>query len=282
MHTDTVADTLKLAAGTLAAHSESPRLDAEVLLGKVLGSERTALIVRGAERLSRDQQHEFLRLLERRVGGAPVAYLTGEREFWSLGLKVSPAVLVPRPETELLVELALARLPPREPRTVLDLGTGSGAIAIAIASERPSGRITGTDVSAAALEVARENARSLALCDIRWRCGSWFEAVPAERFDLIVSNPPYVAAADPALAALRAEPELALTSGPTGLEALELIAAQAPAHLLPGGSLLLEHGSTQAAAVTALLERAGFGAIRSHADFSGLPRVTLGTFHPPT
>jgi release factor glutamine methyltransferase len=211
-----------------------------------------------------------------------VAYLTGRREFWSLQLSVNPAVLVPRPETELLVELALERLPVDSRRAVLDLGTGSGAIALALAHERPRAALTGTDLSGAALAVARANARALGLERIEWLAGGWFGAVPGRRFDLIVSNPPYVAAGDPALAELAAEPALALTPGPGGLEALGAIAAGAAGFLNPGGCLLLEHGATQAAAVAALLARHGFGGIATRPDAAGLPRVTHGTFHPST
>jgi release factor glutamine methyltransferase len=277
MGATTVAQSLKRAAHALAAHSESPRLDAEVLLSSVLGVARSALIVRGPEPLAVDAQRAYEDLIGRRADGEPVAYLTGTREFWSLPLKVTPAVLVPRPETELLVELALELLPAAAERSVLDLGTGSGAIALAIASERPCARITGVDVSPQALGVARENSRALAL-DVDWRLGSWFEAVPREVYDVILANPPYVAAADPALVSLACEPAMALSSGPTGLEALEAIIETAPRHLEPGGWLLLEHGCDQHPAVARLLERRGFVAVGSHHDFSDRPRVTAGTY----
>jgi release factor glutamine methyltransferase len=276
----TVADTLKLAARTLAAHSDSPELDAEVLLSSVLGVARPALIVRGAEPVGVELLHAYQGLIDRRVNGVPVAYLTGRREFWSLPLKVTPAVLVPRHETELLVELALTLIPKTEERSVLDLGTGSGAVALAIASERPFARVTGVDVSPAALGVARDNARALALPNVAWRLGSWFDAVPGERFAAIVANPPYVAAGDPALAALKAEPELALLGGCAGLDALGAIIDGAPPHLERGGWLVLEHGSTQHGEVASMLERRGFGRVETHEDFSGWPRVTLGNFQP--
>ncbi len=278
---NTVAQTLTLAARTLAPHSESPRLDAEVLLGSVLGMGRAALIVRGAQPIAGDALRLYQSLVERRVAGAPVAYLTGTREFWSLPLKVTPAVLVPRPETETLVELALQRLPLDQERSILDLGTGSGAIALAIAAERPRARVTGADVSPTALGVARDNSRALALPQVAWRLGSWFDAVRGERFDMVVANPPYVAAADAALKTLAAEPELALSGGPTGLEALASIVAGAAAHLEPGGWLLLEHGSTQGPDVALLLERHGFSGVRTHHDHAGTPRVTLGIIHSP-
>jgi release factor glutamine methyltransferase len=206
----------------------------------------------------------------------PVAYLTGSREFWSLPLKVSPAVLVPRPETELLVEHALAMLPRDEVCSVLDLGTGSGAIALSLAHERSHWAITGVDDSPAALEIAAQNSKDLKLAHVQWRLGHWFDALPGERFHLIVANPPYIAAADPALKALGAEPTAALIAGPTGLEALRAIIAQAPRHLYARGWLALEHGITQAHDVAQLLRQHGFDSIRTYPDFSGRPRITLG------
>ncbi|MGO9038134.1 MAG: peptide chain release factor N(5)-glutamine methyltransferase [Steroidobacteraceae bacterium] len=275
----TVAETLIIATRTLASHSDSPRLDAELLLGKVLGVGRTQLIVSATLSLAEDALRRYRHLIDQRLKGAPIAYLTGTREFWSMNLKITPAVLVPRPETETLVELALALVGPDQPRSILDLGTGSGAIALAIARERPRARITGVDISATALSVARENSRALDLLRITWRRGSWFAAVPRERFDIVIANPPYIADGDPALRALAAEPALALTSGPTGLEALTAIIEDAAPHLEPGGTLLLEHGSGQARAVARLLERHGFSGVCSHHDHSGNPRVTQGTVH---
>lgn len=273
----TIEQTLRGGIEALTERSASPELDAEVLLSTVLGMTRAALIVRGAEPVAAELEKAYRELLEQRVEGMPVAYLTGRREFWSLPLKITPAVLVPRHETELLVEHALRLLPRSEDRSVLDLGTGSGAVALAIASERPRARMTGVDVSPAALGVARDNSRSLAFTNVSWRLGSWFDAVPGERFDMVVANPPYVADGDPALSILAAEPALALEGGPLGLDALETIVARAPSHLVPRGWLLLEHGSTQHEAVARLLERHGFGDVRSELDYSGLPRVTLGS-----
>src|SRR3984957_18757462 len=278
---DTVADILRLAVRTLAASSESPELDAEVLLSTVMGVARSALIVRAEEPVGVELLRASRKLIGRRMSGVPVAYLTGRREFWSLPLKVTPAVLVPRHETELLVEMALKVIPKAEARSVLDLGTGSGAVALAIASERPLAHVTGADVSPAALGVARDNARSLALPNLAWRLGSWFDAVLGERFDAIVANPPYVAAGDPALAALEAEPEIALVSGPAGLDALTAISESAAPHLERGGWLVLEHGSTQHGDVASMLERRGFGGVETHEDFSGRPRVTFGNFQSP-
>jgi len=284
----TVAQLLRSGARALENHSDSPRLDAELLLGKVLGLPRAGLIARGDDPVEGGRAGRYESLIERRLGGTPVAYLTGTREFWSLGLRVTPAVLVPRPETELLVELALQRIPrhgdgPSAHRAcaVLDLGTGSGAIALAIASERPEARVTGVDISPPALEIAVQNSRDLGLAQVDWRLGSWFAPVHGERFDVIVANPPYVAADDPALEHLRAEPAIALCDGPTGLDALSAIVGTAAPHLHTHGWLILEHGSNQAPDVARLLERHGFTQVSSHLDFSGKPRVTLGALHSP-
>ena len=283
-----IAQLLQNGARALESGSDSPRLDAELLLGKILGLPRSGLIARGDDPVAREHERSYLSLIEQRLKGAPIAYLTGTREFWSLALRVTPAVLVPRPETEILVELALQRLPEQQASSsvdracsILDLGTGSGAIALAIASERPGARVTGVDISPAALEVAVQNSRDLGLAHVDWRLGSWFAPVQGERFDVIVANPPYVAAADPALEHLTEEPAIALCCGPTGLEALSAIAGAAVPHLHDQGWLILEHGSDQATDVARLLERHGFTQVRSHLDFSGKPRVTLGTVHSP-
>ena len=272
----TIAETVKNAARTLDSHSDSPRLDAELLLAKLLDLPRSALIARADQSLDSQQERAYGELIRRRSNGTPVAYLTGSREFWSLPLAVSPAVLVPRPETECLLQQALNLLPSDFACSALDVGTGSGAIALALAHERPNWSITGIDVSPAALEVAACNARDLGLTQIRWLLSHWFEAVAGERFHIILANPPYIAAADPALENLKAEPALALTPGPSGLEALSAIVALAPAHLHLKGWLVLEHGISQAQDVARLLEEHGFESIRTHLDFSGRPRITLG------
>jgi release factor glutamine methyltransferase len=275
-----IAETLTLGTRTLGPHSDSPRLDAEILLGKVLGLSRTGLIAHEGDALADDNERAYADLIAKRKAGMPVAYLTGTREFWSLTLSVLPGVLVPRPETEILVEQALRLRSRNDPCAVLDLGTGSGAVALAIAAERPTWSVTGVDVSPLALRVARQNAMALDIFNVDWQLGSWFDGMQARRFDLIVGNPPYIAGNDPALAALAAEPALALTPGPTGLEALSIIIAQAAAHLNERGWLLLEHGWNQAAAVSALLEQHGMSGIRTMPDFAGCPRVTLATARP--
>jgi release factor glutamine methyltransferase len=263
-------------AAALGACSPAARqLDAELLLAHALALPRARLRSHPEATAGADVARRYRELLERRATGEPLAYLTGEKEFWSLPLRVTAAVLVPRPETELLVERGLA-VGPKDRARAADLGTGSGAIALALAAERPNWQVLATDVSEAALGIARANARALALERVQFRRGSWFEPLGAERFDLIVSNPPYVAADDPALGALQHEPRLALTPGNDALGALREIIRGAPAHLLPGGWLLLEHGATQGEAVRRELALAGMRYIRSHPDLAGLERATEG------
>lgn len=259
----------------LAEVSTTPRLDLELLLCRAADCPRTLLYARPETELSAPAAAAFEALIERRRRGEPMAYILGEREFWSLNLRVSPATLIPRPETEHLVELALALV--AEPRArALDLGTGSGAIALALASERPAWRVTGVDRSAAALRVAESNRAALALDNVRWRRGDWLAGARG-RYHLIVANPPYVDPGDPQLAsgALRFEPRAALVAGEQGLAALRAIAAAAPAHLLPGGWLLLEHGADQGAAVRALCA-AALEEVRSWRDLAGRERVSGG------
>jgi release factor glutamine methyltransferase len=255
--------------------ADSPALDAALLLAHVLGQARGWLLAHGERILADSEARDFRLLVERRATGEPVAYLVGHREFWSLMLRVTPAVLVPRPETELVVERALALLP-ASAAAVADLGTGSGAIALALARERPQWRLTATDRSAQALALAAENARSLRLENVRFAAGDWFNALGTERYALIASNPPYIASGDPALAdlALQHEPPEALSCGADGLSALAALIVGARNHLLPGGWLVLEHGATQAGDVATLLVAQGYAHVRCHADLAGRPRVT--------
>lgn len=253
--------------------------DAPLLLAHVLGKDRSWLYAWPDHPLSAADLGRFHTLLERRRAGEPLAYLTGSREFWSLELQVSPATLIPRPETELLVELALELQGGH--LEVLDLGTGSGAIAIALASERPAWQITATDISGEALAVAKLNARRHRLGNIRFLDGHWFDALPAaERYHLILSNPPYVAEGDPHLQenGLPHEPATALTAGPKGLDDLRRIIRQAPGFLLPGGRLMVEHGWMQGEAVRKLFRQAGFTRIETHQDLARRDRVTLGCY----
>lgn len=259
------------------------RLEAGLLLAHVLAVPPLRLRAWPERRLEPRQQMAYVGLLSRRLAGEPVAYLLGWKEFWSLRLAVGPAVLVPRPETETLVQAALDRCPPDAALKLADLGTGSGAIALALAQERPRLHIVATDRAAAALALARANADALGLTGIAWRAGDWYAALGAdERMDLIVSNPPYVCAQDPALAgALRHEPLAALCAGADGLDALRRLIAGAPRHLRRGGWLLLEHGSEQAAPVFALLAAHGFTDLACLADLAGRPRVSLGRWPGP-
>jgi release factor glutamine methyltransferase len=257
------------------------RLDAQMLLLHALGRsphDRAWLIAHDGDPLPPAAAARWSAVLQRRQMGEPVAYLLGEKEFGGLTLAVDARVLVPRPDTEVLVEWALEVLPPpggnKSPR-LLDLGTGSGAIALTAASRRPDTEVTATDASADALAVARANAQRLGL-PVRFAQGAWLAAVPGERFDLIASNPPYIAEGDHHLAALIHEPINALTAGPDGLDDIRLIVAQAPAALNPGGWLLIEHGHDQAAAVRALLEAAGFKQVSSRNDLAGIARCSGG------
>jgi release factor glutamine methyltransferase len=253
-------------------------VDAQVLLAHVLGCARTWLVAHDDDPLPHLQADAYFALAKRRRAGEPVAYLTGTREFWGLSLRVTPDVLIPRPETETLVELALEWLPRDGAPRVLDLGTGSGAIALAIAAERPHARVIATDASAAALAVARDNAARLALTNVELAHADWYDGVPGGAFDLIVSNPPYVAAGDPHLSVgdLRYEPAGALASGLDGLAALRTLVGGAPARLARGGALVVEHGYNQSPAVQELLREAGFGQITVRRDLAGIPRVAGG------
>ena len=261
-----------------SAASRIDRVDAQWLLLHVLQQPHGWLFAHRNDPLPPAAADAFDALVRRRRDGEPVAYLTGTRGFWSLTLEVGPAVLIPRAETELLVELALGRLPADEPVRVADLGTGSGAIALAIAHERPLARVVAVDASVAALDLAARNARRTGLANVAFRAGDWCEPLRGEHYDLVASNPPYIALGDPHLSRgdLRFEPTMALASGVDGLDAIRRIVRDAPAHLAPRGWLLLEHGWEQAAAVRALLQAAGLCDIATYRDLERRDRVTLG------
>jgi release factor glutamine methyltransferase len=255
------------------------RLEAEILLAHALDASRARLYAWPEHEPDSAQQEAFERLVDARVRGEPIAYLIGRREFWSLDIAVTREVLIPRPETELLVELALERIPRDRAFRIADLGTGSGAIALAIARERPLARVTATDASTAALDVARDNAKRLGIGNVAFAEGDWYAAIGDAQLDVIVSNPPYIAANDAHLAQgdLRFEPASALASGDDGLDAIRRIVAGAPHYLAEVGALLLEHGFDQSARVRALLDAAGFENVSSVRDNGGHERVTLGT-----
>jgi len=264
-------------------------LDAQLLLARLLATTRTRLIAHDERALTPAESRQWQDALERRLGGEPVAYLLGEKEFHGLALEVDRRVLVPRPETELLVEWACdaiaalaserSRSGNQAPIRVVDLGTGSGAIALALKRAHPHSEITAADVSAGALAVARRNAERLGLA-IELVETSWWQGLEGRRFDLAIANPPYIAGDDPHLATLRHEPSIALTPGGDGLDALRAIVAGATATIAPGGWLLMEHGFDQAAAVRELLAGAGFSPVRTRRDLAGHERATGGR-RPP-
>lgn len=276
----TVSDALDWASTRLEHAADSdPRLEAMILLGHVLKRDRSWLYAWPEKDISSSDAAAFRALVEQRHNGTPVAYLLGSREFWSLEFEVSSDTLIPRPETELLVTLVLELAKNDTPLRILDLGTGSGAVAISIASERPGWSIVATDRSPAALVIARRNAQRQQLRNVSLLAGDWYQALAAEeRFDVIVSNPPYVADGDPHLSQgdLRFEPAIALSSGPQGLDDLGKIISQAPVFLSSGGHLMVEHGADQGLAVSGLFHNAGLGEIGTRHDLAGLDRVTLG------
>jgi release factor glutamine methyltransferase len=271
----TIHAVLEDATRRLVALSDSPRRDAELLLARVIDVPRSYLFAHPEEPLDAHTVDRFRAVLDRRLAGEPMAYITGIREFWSLELMVTPATLVPRPETELLVDLALREIPRRADWGILDLGTGSGAIAIAIAKERPLSRVTATDVSAEALEVARQNARQLEIPNIEFLSGDWTGPVQGRTFNVVVSNPPYVRSDDEALDALHCEPRSALSAGEDGLDAIRILARDCRALLEPGGVLLIEHGAEQRDGVAAALREHDWSDVTCHTDYAGLPRVTV-------
>jgi len=274
------AETVLSAA--LGLDPRESRLEAQILLCHVMQHPRSYLAAHDRDPILPEQAAAFAALLQRRLQGEPIAYILGEREFYSLNFKVTPAVLIPRPETELLVDLALERLPADRPCRVLDLGTGSGAVAVTLALHHPQAEVVAVDQSPAALEVARENAQRLGAGNLHLIQSDWYSALDGEKFDLIVSNPPYIAAADPHLAQgdLRFEPAAALASGADGLDDIRIIVRGAAAHLRPGGWLLFEHGYDQAAACRELLAQAGFDQVGSGADLAGIARVSYGQLNP--
>lgn len=257
--------------------------EAALLLGHALSRSRAWLFAHARDAVEPDLAQHYRRLLDGRAAGTPVAHLLGHRGFWTLELEVSPDTLIPRAETERLVEAALEHLPQKQPAAIADLGTGSGAIALALASERPQLSVLATDVSRAALSVARRNALNACLRNVEFAAGDWYTPLYGRRFALIASNPPYIADSDPhlGLGDLRFEPRTALVSGADGLDAIRAIVAGAGEHLLPQGWLLLEHGWQQGAAVRALFAAAGFEAIASLRDLEQRERVTLGQWPGP-
>jgi release factor glutamine methyltransferase len=274
----TLGTALKNAIAALAASSPTPRLDAEVLVMHACGIGRSELITRHDAALNDEQQNKLEGLLARRQRGEPVAYITGTREFWSMELDVSPATLIPRPETELLVEKALEHIPRDAEWTIADLGTGCGAIALAIAKERLRCRVIATDNSPAALQVARSNAKKFGLTNIEFHEGDWFAALTDATFDMILSNPPYIRAGDPHLKQgdVRFEPATALVAGTEGFDAIRHIARHAREFLKPDGWLLFEHGWDQAEAIGDYLRQQGYRDIVCHTDLTGQARVAGG------
>lgn len=272
-------DTLNAAVRQLEhSTTDSARLDAEVLLAHVLDKPRVYLLTWPEQTLTDNQHTRYQQLIEQRVQGVPIAYLTGTREFWSLPLMVSKDTLIPRPDTETLVNIALQKLQGKNGLRICDLGTGSGAVALALASERPDCELLATDISAASLEIAERNATHLGLCNVRFMQSDWFAALADQQFDLIVSNPPYIAELDPhlTLGDVAHEPRQALIAGPEGLDDLLQIVAGAQDHLSPAGWLLMEHGNLQAEDARKLLMKKGYMDIRTWQDETGNPRVSGG------
>ncbi len=285
MNTPSLASHLTLAAALEtaitqldAARGGNSRLDAEILLAHLLSKPRSHLRAWPEQILTPAQQEHYFALIARRASGTPVAYLTGEREFWSLTLSVNPSTLIPRADTERLVELALERIPADHAWRIADIGTGSGAIAIALASERPRSEIVATDICPRALATARHNAEKLGLRNIQFHLGDGIAALPGERFDMICSNPPYIAEHDPHLLKgdLTAEPRTALVAGANGLEIIAALARAAPPRLRAGGWLVLEHGYNQGPAVAQLLIGLHYRKVQTCRDYADQARVTLG------
>ncbi|MDH3747343.1 MAG: peptide chain release factor N(5)-glutamine methyltransferase [Gammaproteobacteria bacterium] len=269
-----IGDLLKRVARELDTVSESPRLDAEILLGRAIDMPRAYLFAHPDDMPDDAAIARLQRTVARRLAGEPMAYITGSKEFWSMDLVVSPATLVPRPETELLVDLALREIPRKAHWRILDLGTGSGAIALAIARERPLCDIVAVELSADAIRIAEINRRQLDIANVTFLEGSWTAPVAGEGFDLVVSNPPYVKVDDDALERLASEPAAALVAGVDGLDAIRILAHDCRDVLRVGGQLALEHGADQEHQVAKLLRGNGWSEIACHNDYAGLPRVT--------
>ncbi len=271
----TISEALQQASNLLTK-SDSPRLDAELLLIKLLEKPRTHLFCWPDEAVPEELLTRYKALINRRATGQPIAHLIGQREFWSRDFRVTADTLIPRPETELLVELALERLPTHQECLVADLGTGSGAIGITLALEKTNIKVTATDTSPKALQVAAENAKTLGANNISFLLSNWFDSIAERQFQLIISNPPYIAENDPHLKQgdVRFEPNSALTSGPEGLDDIEIIIAHACDHLIDGGLLLLEHGYNQAENIQQIFSQHGYSNIRSHSDLAGHLRAT--------
>ncbi|WP_024298676.1 peptide chain release factor N(5)-glutamine methyltransferase [Methylomicrobium lacus] len=274
----TIATLLREAVSMLSDSSDSAALDAEILLCLALDKPRSHLRAWPERKPEADRIKHFQTLLQQRRQGAPVAYLTGRREFWSRDFRVTPDVLIPRPETELLIEISLTLLPQDQPAKIIDLGTGSGIIAITLAKELPQAEVTAADLSLAALEIAKHNAAAHAAEHIRFLHSNWFASAPKEKFDLVISNPPYIAENDDHLGRgdVRFEPRTALTAPQQGLADIQTIAGDARDYLKTGGHLLIEHGYDQEQAVQSIFRELGYDSVQTYKDLSGQPRATYG------
>ncbi|HIA44520.1 MAG TPA: peptide chain release factor N(5)-glutamine methyltransferase [Methylococcales bacterium] len=277
----TIHSLLSTAGQQLTAISDSPTLDAEILLSFILQKDRSHLTAWPEKELAEGHCQRFKTLVNKRYAGQPIAYLTGTREFWSRPFTVNSDVLIPRPDTELLIELALLALPENKALTILDLGTGSGAIAITLAAERPQLTVTATDASAKALALAKKNAHQLGCTTIEFCHGHWFKPLTGQHYDLIVSNPPYIAPNDPHLTQgdIRFEPQQALIAANQGLADIQTITDHARQHLKAGAPLLIEHGYDQQASVQGIFKRYNYDRIATHNDLAGNPRVTTGVYN---
>lgn len=277
-----IQNNLSLAADKLSAVSDSALLDAEVLLSYCLHKTRPFLRAWPDKLLSAEQLESFWHLVQKRQQGQPIAYLTGEREFWSRSFMVSPDVLIPRPDSELLIEISLGIFSAQQIGNMLDLGTGSGILGITLAAERPLAKVIATDISTAALQIAQANAKQLNVSNVQFLQSNWFEAIAETTFDLIVSNPPYIPADDPHLQQgdVRFEPQTALVSPDNGLQDIRILVDQARNFLKAGGHLLIEHGYNQFGAVQDIFNAFNYQQIATHLDLSGNPRVTSGVWNP--